>query len=86
MAMQSDDRLPPWCVVEAYQKADDYRGWRFRVGFRCQDADVQILDIEAHELFAPGRTPRLHMTKEALLQAIHEQVTVQLAKMALEKE
>jgi hypothetical protein len=37
-------------------------------------------------MHAPGRTPRISMTKEALLQAIHEQVTVELAKLALEKE
>jgi hypothetical protein len=85
MALPSDDRLPQWCVVEAYRR-DDMFDWRFRVGIRCQDADVQILDVDAHELFEPGRTPRLHMTKEALLQAIHQQVTVELAKLALEKE
>lgn len=80
--MRSDGHLPEWCVVEAY-----YAGhWRFRVGIRCADADVKILDVDAHELFSPGRTARLNMTKHALLQAIHEHITVELAKAVLEKE
>ena len=85
--IRSDGFLPEWCVVEAYQPVNNYEeGWRFRIGLRCQDADVKILDVKAHELYQPGRSPRLNMTKHALLQAIHEHITVELAKAVLEKE
>jgi hypothetical protein len=79
------ETLPTWCAVEAYRRDDQY-DWSFRVGIRCRDADVKILDISPRVMHEPGRTPRISMTKEALLQAIHEQVTVELAKLALEKE
>jgi hypothetical protein len=85
MAMLNKEFLPAWCVVEAYQSPDRL-GWGFRVGIRCEDADVKILDVEAHELITPGRVARLHMTKRALLRALHETITVELAKEILEKE
>jgi hypothetical protein len=85
MAMRNDGFLPEWCVVEAYQDHNRL-SWGFRIGIRCEDADVKILDVEAHELIAPGRSARLHMTKRALLRALHETITVELAKEILEKE
>jgi hypothetical protein len=80
--LNNDGHLPDWCVVEAYFEGT----WRFRITIRCADADTQIMDVQAHELFSPGRTSRLNTTREALLRAVHEQVTVELAKLALEKE
>ncbi len=85
MAMQNDDRLPEWFRAESY-RGIDFVDWRFRVGVRCRDADVKIFDIEEHAVNSPGRSPRLDMTKLQLLQLVHEQITVALAKATLEQE
>ena len=85
MATQNDDRLPEWFAAESYRKVGSYV-WGFRVGVRCKDADVRIFDITEHIINAPGRSPRLNMTKLQLLQLVHEQITVALAKATLEQE
>lgn len=85
MAMQNDDRLPEWFRAESY-RGIDFVDWRFRVGVQCRDADVKIFDIEEHAVNSPGRSPRLDMTKLQLLQLVHEQITVALAKATLEQE
>lgn len=85
MATQSDGVLPEWFAAESYRKFDSLV-WGFRVGVRCRDADVKIFDIAEHIINAPGRSARLEMTKLQLLQLIHEQITVELAKATLEQE
>ena len=85
MAMQNDYRLPEWFRAESY-RGIDFVDWRFRVAVRCKDADVKIFDIEEHAVNSPGRSPRLDMTKLQLLQLVHEQITIALAKATLEQE
>lgn len=85
MATQSDDRLPEWCSVESYRGVD-FVDWRFRVILRCLDADVLILDVPQVTRHAPGRSVRMSITKLQLLQQLHEQITVALAKATLEQE
>jgi hypothetical protein len=77
------EKLPTWCAVEAYRRDDQY-DWSFRIGIRCRDADVKILDITPPIIDEPGRTPRIAMTKRQLLESIHQHVVMQLANLALE--
>ena len=77
------ENLPVWCAVESYRRADEY-DWSFRIGIRCRDADVKILDITPRVINEPGRTPRIAMTKRQLLESIHQHVVMELANLALE--
>jgi hypothetical protein len=77
------EKLPTWCVVEAYRRDDQY-DWSFRIGIRCRDADVKILDITPPIMEEPGRTSRIAMTKRQLLESIHQHIVMELAKLALE--
>jgi hypothetical protein len=72
-----------WCAVESYRRADQY-DWSFRIGIRCRDADVKILDITPPIMDEPGRTSRIAMTKRQLLESIHQHVVMELANLALE--
>ena len=77
------ETLPVWCVVESYRRADQY-DWSFRIGIRCRDADVKILDVTPPIIDEPGRTSRIAMTKRQLLESIHQHVVMELANLALE--
>jgi hypothetical protein len=77
------EKLPTWCAVEAYRRERHY-DWSFRIGIRCRDADVKILDITPPIIAEPGRTPRIAMTKRQLLESIHQHVVMELANLALE--
>ena len=77
------EKLPTWCAVEAYRREGQY-DWSFRIGIRCRDADVKILDITPPIMEEPGRTPRIAMTKRQLLESIHQHVVMELANLALE--
>ena len=58
--------------------------WSFRIGIRCRDADVKILDITPPIMDEPGRTSRIAMTKRQLLESIHQHIVMELANLALE--
>jgi hypothetical protein len=77
------ETLPVWCAVESYRRADQY-DWSFRIGIRCRDEDVKILDITPPIMDEPGRTSRIAMTKRQLLESIHQHIVMELANLALE--
>lgn len=77
-------QLPTWLAVEAYY--NDYAAeWWLRVGIRCRDADLKVLDIPVEVLAAPGRSERIALTKRVVLETLHRHVVTELAKISLEE-
>lgn len=82
-APKTSGELPTWLPVEAYYNGGD--GWCLRVGIRCRDADLKILDIPIEVLVAPGRSERITLTKREMLEIMHRYTVAELAKISLEE-
>lgn len=83
MAMLSKHvRVPDWVEVEMTQRPD-VNGVELNVAVRCHDGWAHIckLGVDA-ATFGSG----LFDTRLEVLQILHEHITVEIAKAALEKE
>lgn len=79
-----DGTLPPWLrIVVAYDNLNAC--CRLQGVLQAQDADAALFDLAPiNQLFAPGRSPRVTLTKRQILESVLETVSKQLAELALE--
>lgn len=82
MAMLNNP-MPYWLVAE---QREDFRTMKHdvKVAIRCREGYVHVLNVPV-DLDFMGHRMHLPLTKRELLEEIHENITVQLARLTLEE-
>lgn len=80
----ADGALPPWLRISAVYDISN-ACYRLQGVLQAYDADAVLFDLAPiDQVFAPGRSPRVTLTKRQILESVLETVSKQLAVLALE--